>query len=420
LNAPNPPAARSPATLAAIVLVLCFACNMLGRGVADSYTVFLLPLSNEFGWKRVEVSSVYSVYLVVTGLAAPFTGMLMDRWGARVVYPMGMLLLAFGSLLAGQLHQLWQFYLCVGLLGGLGVSMLGMVPASMLISRWFRTRMSTAMGVAYAGFGSGTLVIVPLAQYAIERVGWRETYTLMGVVVLVLLPLLLLLPWREIAGERRARKAVDGAVEVPAIEAPKVRPLAAAMRTRAYWQLVQIFTFTSLSMLGVIAQVVPFLVEIGFAPLQAATAFGVAGLLSVLGMTASGWFADRVGYRTTATASFASTLVGMACLMALSFHPAGWLVVPFVLFFGISQGARGPLVASLAARHFGGGGFATIYGTMFMWMSLGGAVSTWVSGLLYDLTGGYRAGFLFAMVCVAIAVAPFWLRPGKLLGSDSN
>src|SRR6187549_1629942 len=172
---------------------------MIGRGVADSFMVFVLPLSEEFGWSRARVSSVYSAYLIVTGLAAPLTGLMIDRWGPRVVYPVGLLVLGLACLVASNLSQLWQFQLCIGLAVGLGVSMLGMVPASMLISRWFRDRMSTAMGVAYAGFGTGTIVVVPIAQRSIELHGWRDTYWYMGAFALALLPLLLLLPWRRIA-----------------------------------------------------------------------------------------------------------------------------------------------------------------------------------------------------------------------------
>src|SRR5687767_6547129 len=148
---------------------------MVGRGVADSFMVFVLPLSEAFGWKRAQVSSVYSAFLVVTGLSAPLTGMLIDRWGPRLVYPLGVVLLGASCLMASTLSELWQFQLVIGLFSGVAVSMLGMVPASMLITRWFRNRMSTAMGVAYAGFGSGTILIVPLVQRSIEAAGWRDT-----------------------------------------------------------------------------------------------------------------------------------------------------------------------------------------------------------------------------------------------------
>lgn len=390
--------------MAALVLILCFACNMLGRGVGDTYIVFLLPLSDAFGWKRAQVSSVYSIYLVVTGLAAPLTGMLLDRWGPRFVYPAGMLLLGAGCLLAGHLTQLWQFQACIGILNGMGVSMLGMVPASMLISRWFRERMSTAMGIAYAGFGTGTLVIVPLAQYLIGTHGWRETYRVMGFAILALLPLLFLVPWRALTGD-----VPRGVHKEPATPGgARASPLKSAMSTRAYWQLAQVFAFTATAMYAMLAQIVAYLVHVGLRPLEAATAFGVAGLLSVFGMTASGWSSDRFGARATATASFIGTFLGIGFLVLLSFHPARWLVVPFVLLFGISQGARGPIVASLSARIFKGPGFATIYGTIFSCMSVGAALGSWVSGVLYDMTGGYRASFAFSMACVLVAAAPFW------------
>ena len=374
---------------------------MIGRGVADSFMVFVLPLSQEFGWTRARVSSVYSAFLIVTGLSAPLTGVLIDRWGARVIYPLGMSLLAVACLAASRLSELWQFQLCIGLVAGLAVSMLGMVPASMLISRWFRDRMSTAMGVAYAGFGTGTLLVVPLAQRSIEVQGWRDTYTTMGVATLVVMPLLLVLPWRRIVGDRPQRARADAA------PAPR-SALMKALRTREYWQIVQLFSVTSVTTFAVITQLVPVLVQSGLSPLAAASAFGTAGLLSIFGIMTAGWAADRFGYRGAATASFVATFLGIASLLAMSWNPAPWLVVAFVVCFGSALGARGPIVSSLAARHFGGASFATIYGTMFACMSMSGALSALVTGWLYDVTGGYRAGLFFAMITVLIAASPFW------------
>jgi MFS family permease len=395
-----------PASTAALVLFIAFACNMIGRGIADSFMVFVLPLSEEFGWTRARVSSVYSAFLVVTGLAAPLTGLMIDRWGPRVVYPLGMLLLASASLVSANLSMLWQFQLCIGLLAGLGVSMLGMVPASILISGWFRDRMSTAMGVAYAGFGTGTIVMVPLAQRSIELQGWRDTYTTMGVATLAILPLLLLLPWRRIAGDRPVRAKTDP------LPSTTREALLRALRTRAYWQIVQVFSFTSITTFSVITQVVPFLVQSGLSPLAAASAFGTAGLLSIFGILISGWTADRFGFRRAATASFASTFLGIVSLLAFSWTQAPWLVVAFVICFGSAMGARGPIVSSLAARHFGGPSFATIYGTMFACMSVSGALAAFIAGWLYDVTGGYRAGLFFSMTTILVAASPFWMpRP---------
>ena len=120
----------SPVALPILVLVLCFACNGIGRGVGDTYIVFLLPLEAEFGWHRSQMTSVYSLLMVVSGLASPLSGIVFERWGPRLLYAAGLALLGSGCFLAGQARELWQFYLCVGLMGGLGASALGMVPAA--------------------------------------------------------------------------------------------------------------------------------------------------------------------------------------------------------------------------------------------------------------------------------------------------
>lgn len=378
---------------------------MVGRGVADSYIVFLLPLTAEFGWSRAQVSSVYSVYLIVTGLAGPLTGMAFDRWGPRIVYPMGILALGIGYVLASRLSHLWQFYLCVGALSGIAVSALGMIPASSLIRRWFGGNVTTALAIAYAGMGSGILIVAPFAQHLIATVGWREAYRDLGIALLALLPLIVFLPWRTLAAGHPDLMTRTGS-HVAASATP--RRWSQTLRSPAYWALVQVFFFTAVAMHGVIVQIVAYLVDIGFKPIEAATAFGSQGLLSVIGMIGAGWLADRMGYRATATLSFVLTFTGMALLTLLSFAASQWLLVAFVLFFGTSQGARGPIVSSLASKIFHGPGFATVFGTIFMCMSIGAGMGSWLSGLLHDWTGGYRTSFVVSMVSIVLAALPFW------------
>ncbi|NYT61693.1 MFS transporter [Alcaligenaceae bacterium] len=408
----------SDSFLAGLALLLGFMFNVAGRGIGDTYIVFLLPLGSEFGWNRSELSGVYSVYMLSTGLFAPFVGMLFDRWGPRVVYACGLACLGSAYVLAGSLTQLWQFYLFVGVAGGMGVAALGMVPAASLISRWFRGNTGTALGIAYSGMGFGTLVIVPLAQYLTQSFGWRSTYHILGGSLLVLLPIALILPWRVLRAGRRdtpppvpdapATVTAAPAQRTAALGAASVDSLRAALKMPAFWALAQVFGFTGVAMYTILLQTIAFLVESGFAPLEAAGAFGVAGILSVIGVTTSGALADRIGYRRTITASFICTFLGVVCLLILSGYPSRWVLFCFIALFGIAQGARGPIVSTLCAKLFPGGALGTIYGTIYACMSVGAAVGSLVSGVLHDLTGGYQASFLFAMLSVLIAVIPFW------------
>src|SRR6202790_4148832 len=139
-----------PERIALNVLALCFALSLLGRGVGESFTVFLVPISESFGWDRAQVVSVYSLTALAGGLASPLIGRLFDYSGPRSVYSLGLLLLGGAFLFAANASYLWQFQLSLGLCVGFGIAFIGNVPNSILLGRWFGPRLPTAMAVVYS------------------------------------------------------------------------------------------------------------------------------------------------------------------------------------------------------------------------------------------------------------------------------
>jgi len=365
--------------------------------------VFLLPLEREFGWTRSQVASVYSIYLLVNGGTAALVGLVFDRLGPRWVYGAGTALLGTAFVLASGVSSLWQFYVCIGVLVGLGVSLNGMVPGSALLSRWYRVRLSTAIGIAFSATGVGTILFVPLAQSLIGAYEWRSAYRILGLALLALLPVVLLLPWKRFAAgspeyHREARQKRPG-------EGWTAR---AAMRTPVFWGLAAVFFCTAAAMFSVLVQLVVFFIDAGFSPLAAASAFGTLGLLTAISVMSSGLISDRFGYRQTVTASFMGTGAGMALLLFMTFQPSAVLLVLFVLLFGFCMGTRGPIISSVSARYFSGPHVATIYGAIYSANALGAACGSLMGGALHDLTGGYRAGLAIALVLLALAATPFW------------
>jgi MFS family permease len=379
---------------------------MFGRGLGDTYAVFLLPLEREFGWTRSELTSVYSIYLLVNGCTAPLVGLTFDRLGPRWVYGAGMASLGAAFFLAGGLSELWQFYLFIGALVGIGVSLNGMVPASALLARWYHERLSSAIGVAYSAFGVGTVVFVPLVQYLVGEFDWRTSYRIMGATLLLLAPIVVLgLPWKAFAaGHPRTRAEARR-------KGGEGWTLAAALRTPVFWGLVQVFVCTAAGMFSIVVQLVAFFVDAGFSPLAAATAYGVVGLLSAASVMGSGLASDRFGYRQTVSLSFAGTASGMVLLFFLSINPSPLLLIAFVPVFGLCMGVRGPIVSSVSARYFAGPRVATIYGLIYASNAVGAALGAFAGGLLHDLTGGYQAGLAMALVLIALAAMPFWTVP---------
>jgi MFS family permease len=379
---------------------------MLGRGLGDTYAVFLLPLEREFGWSRSEVTGVYSVYLLVNGFTAPLVGLVFDRLGPRWVYGGGVASLAIAFLFAADIGHLWQFYLFIGVFVGLGVSLNGMVPASALLSRWYRTRLSTAIGIAFSAVGIGTLLFVPLAQYLVSQHDWRLAYRVLGWGLAAFVPVILFwVPWRSFAAghpemQRFGSKGTAAGAS-----------MRSALRSRVFWGLAQVFFCTAVAMFSVLVQLVAFFIDTGFSPLTAATAYGALGMLSAASVMASGFLSDRFGYRQTVSVSFVGTATGMLVLLAITLAPSTLLLAAFVPVFGLCMGVRGPIVSSVSAKYFAGPKVATIYGAIYSSNALGAAFGSLMGGMLHDLTGGYRVGLAMGLVFLLLAALPFWTVP---------
>src|SRR3982074_1354611 len=232
-----------PARVALNVLALCFSLSVLGRGLGESFTVFLKPIVESFGWHRAQVVSVYSLTALAGGLAAPLVGKLFDRSGPRTVYSLGLLLLGGAFLIAAYSQQLWQFQLSLGLCVGIGIAFIGNVPNSILLGRWFGPRLPTAMAIVYSATGAGVLILLPASQVLIVPARWRGAYQIFGGAALFLLVPLLVLPWRMFSnGWPHLVKSItaDGAGEV--------WTLLSAMRHHTFWALFSTFFFTAIGM----------------------------------------------------------------------------------------------------------------------------------------------------------------------------
>src|ERR1700716_262375 len=252
-----------PARVALNVLARCLALAVVGRGLSESFTVFLKPISDNFGWDRAQVVSVYSLTALAGGLSAPLIGKLFDRSGPRTVYSLGLALLGGAFLVAADAPHLWQFQLSLGLCVGIGIAFIGNVPNSILLGRWFGPRLPTAMAIVYSATGAGVLILLPASQVLIDQVGWRGAFQVFGGAALFLLLPLLALPWRlfSTGSPHLANSAAAGFAD-------EGWTLLSAMRHHAFWALFSTFFFTAIGMYALAGQVVAYLIDAGFPPLQ--------------------------------------------------------------------------------------------------------------------------------------------------------
>src|SRR4030042_4988848 len=154
-------------------------------GTVYSFGVFLKPMVSDLGWSRAAFSAAYSLTFVINGFLGIFAGRLCDRFGPRIVVMVCGWLIALGYLIMSQVWELWQMYVFFTLIIGTGLS--GIYgPAISTVARWFNKRRGLMTGIVIAGISVGTLVTSPGATWLITAYGWRTSYIVMSVAVLVL------------------------------------------------------------------------------------------------------------------------------------------------------------------------------------------------------------------------------------------
>jgi MFS family permease len=382
-------------------LIATLASMTLGfsRGLHSSFGVFYVALLDRFDWSRAATAGVFSLNLIVDAILSPIIGHLLDRYGPRNIVAGGCALLGLGLLLSSQIESLWQFYVFFGVISALGLSFTGMVPHVVLVSEWFTSHRASALGAVYAGIGVGIMLLAPLSQWLISRLGWSGAFqTIAAVVLVIFLPL----AWGFYRRGPVQRRTGGSAM----VRDPWTTRL--ALRSLQFWFLFIGRVFAAGGTTLIVTHQVAHVVDIGYSRLFAATVFGLVGIMSTGGRFIFGMIADRFSRQAAYTANIATTLLGVGALMLARDPSQTWPLYVYIVFFGIGFGSRAVILSALAVDIFAGKAFGAIYGYAAISVGAGGALGSYFGGLFYDLTGSYLVSF--GIACAGLVISDACVR----------
>jgi MFS family permease len=384
-------------------------------GTQACFGLFLKPLSHDFGWSRAGVSGAMSLLLAVSGLMGVVMGRVTDRYGARAAMAPGIAIGTLSYALVSRIDSLWQFYLLVGLGGGILVGCAN-TPAVTAVSRWFGAQRTTAIGILLLGPTLGQVVLAPSISSAMESWGWRDSWLLMAAVAFVCgLPALGLLDRRRLlAGGSASRGSTDARKSGGHAEGLSGKE---ATRTVAFWILMATGVALGLGFWAFTAHIVAHATDAGVPATTAALILTLSSVGAAVGTLLAGPIAGKLGDRWALV--LFTALHGVALLL---FIAAGsvWAFSVLALVLGLAFGAVVPVRIGVAPRLFGLRALGTIIGFVTLSFSVGAIGGSFLTGYIFDTTGSYDLAFvLFGALLLADSFALLFLRvPTSILSAD--
>ena len=373
-------------------------------GIRFSFGVFFKALEAEFDMTRTATSSIYSVAMLLYVGFTIVIGWALDRYGPRWVVSLMGLFTGIGLLITSQATSLWQIYLSYSLLMAIGTS--AAMPAMVaVVSRWFDRKRGFALGIATSGAGLGTLVVAPSAAYLISNLGWRMSFTVLGLIIGVVVVSLAMFLKRD-PGEIGARP--DGAVLVEGrakiitgegnsyssgLSMPEV------LRTRSFWLMWMVMLLFGVYINLIMTHVVPYATDVGITVIEASTILSVASGVHIAFRFLIGRASDTINRKIP---GMVGAILGGGILIWLIGSHSLWMFYLFAVIFGLAWAGVGITLVTLPGDCFGRRSIGVIMGSLEAGFSVGSAIGATLGGLVFDATNSYTTAFIIGAIVMLI------------------
>ena len=388
------------------VVIACFFISLYTGGVIFyGFTAIFEPLADQFNWSYAQISLAASLRGLEAGLLAPLVGMLVDRWGPRKLIFGGVVIVSLGLMLLSRTTSLGMFYGAFVLLAT-GMSTCSSTVLMTAVANWLRRKIGIAMGIMICGYGCSGL-LVPIIVNLVDTYEWQQAITILTIGLLAIcLPLSLLVRHKPEQYGYQPDGEAENTVALNTSPAQAETTEAnigtrQALKSRTFWHIALSLLCQAMILSTVVTHVMPYLSSIAIPRATSSLIAMAIPLTSISGRLGLGWLGDRLDKRRVIAAAFAMICGGLLCFAFTSLETT-WLLVLFLILFGIGYGGNNTLRGSVIRELFGRNNFGAIHGLVIGIMMVGSITGPPLAGWVFDNWHSYQP-IWFVFVGLAVA-----------------
>ena len=380
----------------------------LSLGVRHGFGLYLVPMSDEFGWGHNVFSLAIAMQNLIWGAAQPFTGALADKYGSKIVVAVGGVLYTIGLLLMAVSSTGWLLNLSVGLILGLALSA---TSFSVLLSAVGRAappeKRSLAMGIASAAGSFGQFIMLPSTLLLLQNFGWSAALVVSAILIAMIVPLAWML---------KAPAFVVPNTSTNQVQLSFKDILVIAKNHKPFWFLSLGFLVCGFQVVFIGIHLPGYLIDHGFNATTGTVFLALVGLFNIVGTYTAGWLGGKYSKPKLLMGLYG--LRGIAIIAFLMLPLSTVTIYSFGVVMGLLWLSTVPLTNGIVANMFGIKYLSMLSGIVFFTHQVGSFFGGWLGGVYHDVTGNYDLIWLFSIILSVFGVLVHFFVDEKAVVHD--
>ncbi|MFH0847539.1 MAG: MFS transporter [Chloroflexota bacterium] len=388
--------------------------------------LFFNPWQAEFGSTRSAMAFIQTLARITEGVTAPIIGPFIDRYGPRILMPLGAIIVAIGSIAASRSSTMLQIYLTRGVATALGYTLMGVLVVDVTVNNWFVRKRGRATGITRIGSNLSHMIMTPITVFVIARYGWRQMFVVFAffTLAMVLLPSAIfmrrrpedmgLLPDGDEPGAM-VEALAKGKPKTPSVKesiAPeKVWSRREAMKTSAFWLVAATYTIDAFAFQAVNVSLAPYVQDLGHGPVVVSAIIAFRSIVMAVTSPFAGIAAEHANRPIVRAIPFMLHCMAASLFLMAKAPVFLWLAVAV---YGIAFSSTQVTQSVVWADYFGRLSLGSVRSIAYFFIFGFGAIGPVVMNAIYDVKGSYQLAFVGILVLFAIATFMIWIsRPPR-------